>query len=143
MPWARRDLHYILNGTDVVFIFVLPAGDRELYDASAAPLDAMGKARFYLGEVGAGARMKLVVNMIMVRHVFQNPRCCFKRQEGTALMSGCTVAERCMMLVVNRITGRRLLQGIDTGHVCSHVSRILHPATVIQHNFLLFCGRAP
>ena len=29
------------------------------------PLDVMGKASFFLGEVGAGAKMKLVVNMVM------------------------------------------------------------------------------
>eukprot|EP01023_Acetabularia_acetabulum_P001964 TRINITY_DN1076_c0_g1_i3.p1 TRINITY_DN1076_c0_g1~~TRINITY_DN1076_c0_g1_i3.p1 ORF type:complete len:376 (-),score=95.40 TRINITY_DN1076_c0_g1_i3:257-1384(-) len=46
-------------------LIFLAAGDKQLYDASAAPLDVMGKAKFYLGEVGAGANMKLVVNMVM------------------------------------------------------------------------------
>eukprot|EP01025_Chloroclados_australasicus_P017238 TRINITY_DN1877_c0_g1_i3.p1 TRINITY_DN1877_c0_g1~~TRINITY_DN1877_c0_g1_i3.p1 ORF type:complete len:252 (-),score=48.09 TRINITY_DN1877_c0_g1_i3:165-920(-) len=46
-------------------LIFLTAGDKQLYDASASPLDIMGKAKFYLGEVGAGANMKLVVNMIM------------------------------------------------------------------------------
>lgn len=41
------------------------AGDKALFDAAAGPLDVMGKAKFYLGEVGAGAKMKLVVNAIM------------------------------------------------------------------------------
>lgn len=36
------------------------AGDRALYDAVSPPLDAMGKAKFFLGEEGAGANMKLV-----------------------------------------------------------------------------------
>eukprot|EP00983_Pelagomonas_calceolata_P027731 871099-Pelagomonas_calceolata.AAC.3 len=36
------------------------AGDEELYNAVAGPLDVMGKAKFYLGEVGNGANMKLV-----------------------------------------------------------------------------------
>ena len=31
-----------------------------MFTAVADPLDVMGKARFYLGEVGAGANMKLV-----------------------------------------------------------------------------------
>ncbi len=30
----------------------------------SAPLDAMGKAKFFLGEEGNGAHMKLVVNMV-------------------------------------------------------------------------------
>lgn len=49
---------------DGTLIF-LTAGDQALYDAVASPLDVMGKASFFLGEVGAGANMKLVVNMIM------------------------------------------------------------------------------
>ncbi|XP_039064957.1 glyoxylate/succinic semialdehyde reductase 2, chloroplastic [Hibiscus syriacus] len=46
-------------------LIFLTAGDRALYDSVASLLDIMGKSRFYLGEVGNGAAMKLVVNMIM------------------------------------------------------------------------------
>eukprot|EP01024_Parvocaulis_polyphysoides_P039102 TRINITY_DN3530_c0_g1_i1.p1 TRINITY_DN3530_c0_g1~~TRINITY_DN3530_c0_g1_i1.p1 ORF type:complete len:334 (-),score=60.49 TRINITY_DN3530_c0_g1_i1:242-1159(-) len=46
-------------------LIFLGAGDKQLFEACASPLDVMGKASFYLGEVGAGANMKLVVNMIM------------------------------------------------------------------------------
>lgn len=46
-------------------LIFLTAGDESLFSAVAAPLDVMGKAKFYLGEVGAGAKMKLVVNMVM------------------------------------------------------------------------------
>lgn len=46
-------------------LIFLTAGDKALYDASGPLLDVMGKASFFLGDVGAGARMKLVVNMIM------------------------------------------------------------------------------
>lgn len=46
-------------------LIFLAAGDRALFDAAAGPLDAMGKRSFYLGDVGAGAHMKLVVNMVM------------------------------------------------------------------------------
>lgn len=46
-------------------LIFLTAGDRELFDAAGPLLDVMGKASFFLGDVGAGARMKLVVNMIM------------------------------------------------------------------------------
>jgi 3-hydroxyisobutyrate dehydrogenase-like beta-hydroxyacid dehydrogenase len=41
------------------------AGDQALFEAAAGPLDVMGKASFFLGEVGAGANMKLVVNAVM------------------------------------------------------------------------------
>ncbi|KAH8954466.1 hypothetical protein BDL97_08G079500 [Sphagnum fallax] len=51
---------------DGTLIF-LTAGDKSLYDKVVPFLDVMGKSRFYLGEVGNGAAMKLVVNMIMGR----------------------------------------------------------------------------
>ncbi|KAK2983796.1 hypothetical protein RJ640_008470 [Escallonia rubra] len=46
-------------------LIFLTAGDRSLYDTAAPFLDIMGKSKFYLGDVGNGAAMKLVVNMIM------------------------------------------------------------------------------
>lgn len=46
-------------------LIFLTAGDVSLYEKAAPFLDIMGKSRFYLGEVGNGAAMKLVVNMIM------------------------------------------------------------------------------
>ncbi|MFH2051906.1 MAG: NAD(P)-dependent oxidoreductase [bacterium] len=46
-------------------LVILAAGDRDLYDEAGAYLDLMGKLRVFLGEVGQGARMKLVVNMVM------------------------------------------------------------------------------
>lgn len=46
-------------------LIFLTGGDRHLYEASAPLLEVMGKASFFLGEVGAGANMKLVVNMVM------------------------------------------------------------------------------
>lgn len=46
-------------------LIILAAGEQSLYDEAAAALDKLGKLRLYLGAVGQGARMKLVVNMIM------------------------------------------------------------------------------
>ncbi|XP_059458678.1 glyoxylate/succinic semialdehyde reductase 2, chloroplastic [Corylus avellana] len=46
-------------------LIFLTAGDKSLYEMAAPLLDVMGKSRFYLGDVGNGAAMKLVVNMIM------------------------------------------------------------------------------
>lgn len=46
-------------------LIFLTAGDKSLYEMATPFLDLMGKSRFYLGEVGNGAAMKLVVNMIM------------------------------------------------------------------------------
>ena len=49
---------------DGALIF-LCAGDETLYRRCSEPLETMGKAHFFLGDVGQGAKMKLVVNMIM------------------------------------------------------------------------------
>ena len=46
-------------------LIILTAGDRTLYDEVLPPLEKLGKKILYLGEVGNGARMKIVVNMIM------------------------------------------------------------------------------
>ncbi|KAK1265216.1 hypothetical protein QJS04_geneDACA017893 [Acorus gramineus] len=46
-------------------LIFLTAGDATLYEMVSPLLDIMGKSRFYLGEIGNGASMKLVVNMIM------------------------------------------------------------------------------
>ncbi|MED6118749.1 Glyoxylate/succinic semialdehyde reductase 2, chloroplastic [Stylosanthes scabra] len=46
-------------------LIFLTAGDRNLYETASPLLDIMGKSKFYLGDVGNGAAMKLVVNMIM------------------------------------------------------------------------------
>ena len=50
---------------DGALIF-LCAGDRKLFDDALQALQVMGKKNLFLGEeVGAGAKMKLVVNMVM------------------------------------------------------------------------------
>ena len=46
-------------------LIFLCAGDEELFKEIKQDLDAMGKASLFLGESGAGARMKLAVNMVM------------------------------------------------------------------------------
>lgn len=46
-------------------LIFLTAGDEALFSRCEEALGAMGKASFFLGDVGQGARMKLVVNMVM------------------------------------------------------------------------------
>ncbi|KAK9806870.1 hypothetical protein WJX72_005566 [[Myrmecia] bisecta] len=46
-------------------LIFLTGGDRSLFDRAAPLLDVMGKRSFFLREVGNGAKMKLVVNMVM------------------------------------------------------------------------------
>lgn len=43
----------------------LCAGDKSLYQEALPALEIMGKKTFYFGNTGSGARMKLVINMIM------------------------------------------------------------------------------
>lgn len=66
-------------------LIFLCGGSPELYEKATPALQAMGKANFLFGEVGAGSKMKLVVNMIMgtmmsafAEGMFQlQPRCLF------------------------------------------------------------------
>lgn len=46
-------------------LIILTAGDRTLYDEALPAFEKMGKKTLYLGKIGQGANMKLVVNMIM------------------------------------------------------------------------------
>jgi len=46
-------------------LIFLCGGEETLYKTCEKDLDAMGKAKFFLGPVGAGTRMKLCVNMVM------------------------------------------------------------------------------
>ncbi|WCJ37315.1 glyoxylate reductase 2 [Euphorbia peplus] len=46
-------------------LVILAAGDKALYETAIPAFDVMGKKSFFLGEIGNGAKMKLVVNMIM------------------------------------------------------------------------------
>jgi len=46
-------------------LVILAAGDRGLYDQSLPAFARMGRLSLYLGEVGQGAKMKLVVNLVL------------------------------------------------------------------------------
>nr|XP_025888473.1 succinic semialdehyde reductase isofom1 isoform X2 [Solanum lycopersicum] len=46
-------------------LVILAAGDKDLYDQVVPAFDVLGKKSFFLGKIGNGAKMKLVVNMIM------------------------------------------------------------------------------
>ena len=46
-------------------LIILAGGDHELYEQALPALEKMGKKVVFLGETGNGARMKLVVNMVM------------------------------------------------------------------------------
>lgn len=46
-------------------LIFLCAGDKSLFHSVKVPLDIMGKKSVFLGEVGNGTRMKLIVNQVM------------------------------------------------------------------------------
>jgi 3-hydroxyisobutyrate dehydrogenase-like beta-hydroxyacid dehydrogenase len=46
-------------------LIILAAGERELFDRALPGLEKMGKKCLFLGELGNGAQMKLIVNMVM------------------------------------------------------------------------------
>jgi len=46
-------------------LVILAGGDKALQEEAQPCFDIMGKKTFFLGDVGAGARMKLVINMVM------------------------------------------------------------------------------
>lgn len=46
-------------------LIILAAGDKSLYDDATSAFEVMGKMSPYLGEIGQGANMKLVINMMM------------------------------------------------------------------------------
>lgn len=46
-------------------LVILAGGDQKLSEEAQPCFDVMGKRTFFLGDVGAGARMKLVINMMM------------------------------------------------------------------------------
>jgi 3-hydroxyisobutyrate dehydrogenase-like beta-hydroxyacid dehydrogenase len=85
-------------------LVILAAGDKSLYDDAAPALDLMGRKRLYLGEVGRGAQMKLIVNQVM----------------------GGMMAAFCEGLAVARVTGLQpadLLAVLDAGALANPMFR--------------------
>lgn len=54
---------------DLGQLIFLCAGDSSLYDQVKPEFGVMGKADFYFGDVGAGSKMKLCVNMMMAEQL--------------------------------------------------------------------------
>jgi len=96
-------------------LVILTAGDRELYDRSLPALEKMGKKVMFLGEVGQGACMKLVVNMVM----------------------GGMMTMLCEGLALGKVSGLRasdLLDVLDAGALSNPMFRMKGPQ-IVQGNF--------
>jgi 3-hydroxyisobutyrate dehydrogenase-like beta-hydroxyacid dehydrogenase len=96
-------------------LVILAAGDNSLFDDSMHAFSKMGKKSLFLGEVGNGANMKLVVNMIMggMMAVF-----C----EGLALAAKAG------------LTPPDLLEVIDSGAIANPLFRI-KGGSILNNNF--------
>lgn len=96
-------------------LVILTAGDRELYDRSLHALEVMGKKIMFLGEVGQGACMKLVVNMVM----------------------GGMMTMLCEGLALGKASGLKsndLLDVLDAGAISNPMFRMKGPL-IVQENF--------
>ena len=64
-----------------------------MYEDALPAFDKMGKKSFHLGDIGAGARMKLVINMIMGSML---GRLCFNA--SVLSMSACIIYDAMIVL---------------------------------------------
>jgi 3-hydroxyisobutyrate dehydrogenase len=96
-------------------LIILAAGDPGLYEEAAPALDKLGKKRFHLGAVGQGARMKLVVNMIMGGMM-------------TAFCEGMALGQK------GELDGSRILEVLDAGALANPMFRGKGPM-LLEGNF--------
>ncbi|WVZ16419.1 hypothetical protein V8G54_009401 [Vigna mungo] len=96
---------------DVVDSFDMQA----LYDEALPAFDILGKKSFFLGDVGNGAKMKLVVNMIMGSMM-------------NAFSEGLTLAER------SGLNPATLLDVLDLGAISNGMFKLKGP-TMLQNSY--------
>ncbi|KAL5990706.1 putative oxidoreductase glyr1 [Asimina triloba] len=96
-------------------LVILAAGEKALYDEVIPAFDVLGKKSFFLGEVGNGAKMKLVVNMIMG---------CMMN----AFSEGLILADR------SGLSQQKLLEILDFGGIANPMFKQKGPA-MIQSSF--------
>ncbi|XP_028774537.1 glyoxylate/succinic semialdehyde reductase 1 [Neltuma alba] len=96
-------------------LVILAAGDKALYDEILPAFDVLGKKSFFLGEVGNGAKMKLVVNMTM----------------GSMMNA---FAEGLMLAGRSGLNPQTLLDVLDLGAMTNPMFRLKGP-TMLQNNY--------
>ncbi|KAI3880311.1 hypothetical protein MKX03_011044 [Papaver bracteatum] len=96
-------------------LVILAAGDKALYEEAIPAFDVMGKKSFFLGQVGNGAKMKLVVNMIMGSMM-------------NAFSEGLVLADR------SGLSQQILLDVLDLGAIANPMFKMKGPA-MIQNNY--------
>ncbi|XP_058094418.1 glyoxylate/succinic semialdehyde reductase 1 [Magnolia sinica] len=96
-------------------LVILAAGEKTLYDEVIPAFDVLGKKSFFLGQIGNGAKMKLVINMIMGSMM-------------NALSEGLVLAER------SGLEQQKLLDILDLGGIANPMFKQKGPA-MIQGSF--------
>uniref|UniRef100_A0A0D6QZE7 6-phosphogluconate dehydrogenase NADP-binding domain-containing protein n=1 Tax=Araucaria cunninghamii TaxID=56994 RepID=A0A0D6QZE7_ARACU len=96
-------------------LIILAAGDKSLHDEITPAFDVMGKQTFFLGEVGNGAKMKLVVNMIM-------------GSMANAFSEGLVLSDRC------GLSQQTLIDVLGLGAIGNPMFKLKGPA-MIQERF--------
>ncbi|GMY14088.1 glyoxylate/succinic semialdehyde reductase 1 [Fagus crenata] len=96
-------------------LVILAAGEKALYEEAIPVFDVLGKKSFFLGQVGNGAKMKLVVNMIMGSMM-------------NAFSEGLVLADR------SGLDPQTLLNVLDLGAMANPMFKMKGP-TMIQNNY--------
>ncbi|KAL4609742.1 hypothetical protein ACB092_08G003500 [Castanea dentata] len=96
-------------------LVILAAGEKALYEEAIPFFDVLGKKSFFLGQVGNGAKMKLVVNMIMGSMM-------------NAFSEGLVLADR------SGLDSKTLLDVLDLGAIANPMFKLKGP-TMIQNNY--------
>lgn len=101
-------------------LIFLCGGNAEVFSAVSPALECMGKASFHLGPVGAGSKMKLVVNMIMgtMMGAFA---------EGMALCDAADLPQEMLLQVINNTVPNSLNPRADLHALMSDRSWNLDP----------------
>lgn len=96
-------------------LVILAAGEKALYEESLPAFNVLGKKSFFLGQVGNGAKMKLVVNMIMGSMM-------------NAFSEGLVLADK------SGLDPHTLLDVLDLGAIANPMFRMKGP-TMIKSNY--------
>ncbi|CAH9114324.1 unnamed protein product [Cuscuta epithymum] len=96
-------------------LVILAAGEKDLYSQLLPAFDVLGKKSFFLGQVGNGAKMKLVVNMIMASMM-------------TAFAEGLVLADK------SGLDQQTLLDVLNVGPVANPLFKMKGPS-MIKHNY--------
>lgn len=96
-------------------LVILAAGEKALYEEAIPAFNVLGKKSFFLGQVGNGAKMKLVVNMIMGSML-------------NAFSEGLVLADK------SGLDPHSLLDVLDLGGIANPMFRLKGP-TMIQNSY--------